>query len=104
MDKFFEELENHIDRSIVEIVIIPFFGNDISFLSFDKAKNFIKNTDFARESSSKFRKIEIQIKYSNNDEIKASYSKDKLDEAINFLNTMEIFFKKNQTGSLDEYF
>lgn len=81
-DPFFDTLRLCLNREIEHIFILTLSGASRSFDSIDKAVRFISEHDQS-EPESCFVRYELNVRYSNGDEVRAKYSD--RDRAICFL-------------------
>ena len=80
---FFDSLRNSLRRSIEYVVVLALSGTPYCFTTIQDAVYYISNHDPSTPSSA-FVKYELNIRYSNGDEIRCTFH-DK-DKAIEFLN------------------
>jgi hypothetical protein len=87
VDSFFEALEGCVLRVIDRVSIFPLFGSAQIFKTAKDAISFI--TDFKQEADNEmeFVRFEVQIEYSNGDNIKASFAEG--EQAKEFLQLYE---------------
>lgn len=82
---FFRELAHALDRIIDKLIIIPLFGDDYVFKCVSEAAYFIKQYN-EEQISDKFVKYEIIVKYSNGDNVEASFhSKSEVNKFLGYL-------------------
>jgi len=72
LEQFFGKLAMSLDRRVTKVLILPLHGNQNTFCSLEMARSFIQNYDEQSTGAGTFRKYEIIVWYSNDDEIKAS--------------------------------
>lgn len=80
--EFFAKLRRKLDRTIDRITLLPLFGESCSFDSVTQAVDFIRTFD-RRSTASEFRKYEVSVQFSNQDEMRGAFQDE--DEAIRFL-------------------
>ena len=78
-------LEGSLTRRIVHIVIIPLYGGRLNFASVEEAARAIRDYDTSGQAVGEFIRFEIQMKYSNDDMINATFRR--ADDAAAFLDT-----------------
>ena len=85
IDKFKDELLHALQKLIKEIIVIPLYGKDRVFYDILSTISFVNNYR-ENDNAGAFRKYEIIVKYSNGDNINASFSrKDKLITFLEYL-------------------
>jgi hypothetical protein len=87
LDQFFAELQATLDRQIERIILIPLHGQQNEFGTVADAITFVTNYQEDALRDGGFRKYEVIVRYSNKDNIDASF-KEK-EKAIDFLRYIE---------------
>jgi hypothetical protein len=72
LKQFLGKLSMSLDRRVTKVLILPLYGHQNTFRSLNMARRFIQNYDEQSAGTGTFRKYEIIVRYSNDDEIKAS--------------------------------
>jgi hypothetical protein len=81
VDDFFQKLQNRFKRKLTRVIVLPIYGNEVSFLSAKDAIQFLeKDNDI---SNAPLIRHEIHLFFSNQDEIKAVFLLK--NDAIDFL-------------------
>lgn len=81
-DSFFSKLTDKLKRYIDRLVVIPLFGDEVSFSQLSEALEFLSGYDAAAGGGA-FRAFEVIVKYSNGDRLEGSFESAK--EAERFL-------------------
>lgn len=84
-DSFFDRLARKLDRLIKTVVVLPLFGDPIECKSISDAVNFIESFK-SKGRGGDFRRYELRVVFSNDDEIKGSFSTK--DTALEFLRSI----------------
>lgn len=82
-EKFERALKKTILRSVTEVVVLPLYGSRIGFPTVAEAIAAMR--DYEPKSSPTFDRFEIQLRYTNGDEVRASFQE--ADDAIEFLDS-----------------
>lgn len=72
ISRFFGTLEQALDRTIYEVIVLPLYGNKHIFPDLAAATDFIHSYDEINGENS-FEKYEIFVKYTNGDNINATF-------------------------------
>ncbi|SRR6266481_176176 len=72
-DNFFTALRAKLDRIIERVLVLPLFGNSISFDNVADATDFIAKFD-SDYAAGEFQKYELIVMYSNKDEIRGIFT------------------------------
>jgi hypothetical protein len=80
---FLDKLENVMGRSVVEVIVLMLYGKPISFANIGEAMAAISHMELS--SSKDLRRVEVQLRYNNGDEVRASFQKP--EGAAEFLRT-----------------
>src|SRR5690606_21916186 len=87
LDEFIQCLGDALDKQIEKIRVIPLFGKDNEFDQIRDATSFINAFDDVT-SSGVFQKFEIQVRFTNGDNIEAEFnSKHGALEFLNYVST-----------------
>lgn len=81
-DEFFRLLRRKLERIPDRIAVLPLFGDSVDFTTAAEAMHFVMNFDKIIGVGA-FRKFEIIVRFSNDDEIRGMFSEES--EVINFL-------------------
>lgn len=80
---FLDSLDTVIGRTVVEVIVLTLYGDPLSFESIGEAMAALDG--FEPSGSTALRRIEVQLRYSNGDEVRASFQR--AVDAIEFLQT-----------------
>ena len=80
---FFESLRSSLRRHVEYVLVFPLYGGQHQFDTIRDAANYIANHDLSTPSLA-FVKYELNVRYSNGDEIRGTFHEK--DKAIEFLN------------------
>jgi hypothetical protein len=81
--RFATALQEALERKIIKVVVLPLSGSAMEFTSVMEAMLAIQTCDIASGDHSPFVRFEIQLMYSNGDEVSASFAEK--DRAIEFV-------------------
>jgi hypothetical protein len=82
---FFTSLRKKLDRVIKRVVVLPLFGDSNTFSSIGEALQFIDGFK-ADKVAGDFQKYEVIVVFSNNDEIKGTFtSKERVKEFLDYV-------------------
>ena len=84
-DRFKDKLKSSLERRVTYVLVIPLFGNKLEFVSVRDAMSSLSGTDENKLTKYTFQKIEIQIRFSDESEIRGTF-KNK-ESALSFLKT-----------------
>ena len=86
LESFFDELRHSLNRKIEKVFVLPLYGNPRVFDGIADAISFIYEFDYVSVSED-FVRYELNIRYSNGDEVRATYRF--RNEAIEFLKKLD---------------
>lgn len=85
IQKYLQELDRRLGRSVERITIIPLYGREIEFHSLESAMEFLDSHSIY-EQSAIFRKYELLVRFSNGDRVDATFNtKEKTKQFLQFV-------------------
>lgn len=87
VETFMEALRMSVERYIVEVRVLPLYGQEQILYSVEDALKFLNDEDFSTREKYELTRFEVKVVYNNGDKIEAGFST--CTNAINFLKTFE---------------
>jgi len=100
-DEFIASLKDCISRKIERVILLPLYGEKITFESISDALLAINDYEILHPTEMKFQKFEIIIKYSNGDNIDGSFrTKEDATQFLEIIKQLNLSKVKNSQSKL----